>query len=138
MLEKLSQLLSDHTVNTPSVLRAIFEFSGGISKKKFKIVDSLCEMLFGLISEQLNYHLSGLKDYPKGAYCSLQRVLKIQLHRRGMRGEGHLKSLEVKDDQNIHIIQRAEACESPQAAGISEFDTRCVSHTYVFQMTPCV
>ena len=129
MLDKLCRLLQDGTVDSPSVLNARFTFEGGINKETHLMCDCIVEMLFGILSEQMYSHLSGIRDYPRGMYASLTRALKRKCNNWVRVSDFYGKCLATKDQNDVPCLQTVESCQSLKQKGIQQYTVQSVSVT---------
>ena len=100
-----------------------------VSTPYITVVTAICEMLWGVVVEAVTTHISNLKDFPKGHFASLLKVLNAQIVDCPHWWAPTCTLIGTDDCNGIKATYAVAGCPSMQIAGEDQIEYRCVSYS---------
>ena len=124
-------MLCDRTIDSTAVLNTTVVVNVQKQSVSYTICKVICELLFGIFRELLHDHISGMREYPRGGFTSLLKIVKDVYSQRGQPVQLAYNCTALANQHSVPVLQYAKACDSLLEQGITEIPTRCVS-SYLF------
>ena len=130
MVDELTHLVRSNMVHIPSVLSATFQITRR-PRNQMTILSAVCEMLWGVVIENITTHISSLRDYPRGHFTSLSKALSARLADCPSWWLPSCTLIGTNDSNGVKATVTVAGCPSMQISGEDAITYRCVSASFI-------
>ena len=127
MADNLVKLVNDDEVHIPSVLSATFPCGDSGARIRKSIVAAAVEMLWGMVTENLTVHVSGLRDHPRGHFQGLLQALHARLGDCPDWWRPTFSLIGTDDNNGVQSVIDIVGCENLRQNSDGAIPLRCVS-----------
>ena len=128
MIDHVIQAVRDRDTHAPSILNANFQVMDDNVRKDQTVIGAILEMIWGTVVELLYSHVSNLREYPRGCFSPLNRVLNACLGDRPHWWSPQFSVVGTDDGNGVNACYQSRSCSSLEAVGVEQVQYQCVSN----------